>query len=85
MDVPSGVDDAQGAALSVVGITAKRILELAEPEPGAVVVVLGASGGVGSVAVQVAKRLGLAVVAVTGSPTKRDWLERLGAELVLAG
>lgn len=84
MDVPNGVDDAQAAAVSVAGITAKRILELAAPEPGAVVVVLGASGGVGSIAVQVAKQLGLRVVAVTGSPQKRAWVERLGAELVLA-
>lgn len=85
VDVPSGVEDSQAAALSVVGITAKRILDVASPEPGAVVVVLGASGGVGSVAVQVAKLLGGRVVAVTGSPEKREWVERLGADLVLAG
>lgn len=49
------------------------------------VVVLGASGGVGSVAVQVAKLMGCRVMAVTGSADKRDWVERLGADVVLAG
>jgi NADPH2:quinone reductase len=84
VDVPASVDDAQAAALSVVGITAKRIFDVAAPEPGAVVVVLGASGGAGSVAVQVGKLLGTRVVAVTGSPEKREWVEELGADLVVA-
>jgi NADPH2:quinone reductase len=83
VDVPAGVDDVQAAALSVVGITAKRILDICGPPQDAVIVVLGASGGVGSVAVQVAKLLGARVVAVTGSPEKRAWVEQLGADLVL--
>jgi NADPH:quinone reductase len=83
-EVPPGVDDLQAAALSVVGITAKRILDLAAPPHGAVVVILGASGGVGSVAVQIAKLLGAHVVAVTGSSEKRPMIEGLGADLVLA-
>ncbi len=85
VDVPDGVDDAQAAALSVAGITAKRIVDLGAPEADDVVVVLGASGGVGSVAVQVAKLMGCRVMAVTGSADKRDWVERLGADVVLAG
>jgi NADPH2:quinone reductase len=83
-DVPPGVDDLQAAAISVVGITAKRILDIATPPSDAVVVVLGASGGVGSVAVQIAKLLGARVVAVTGSSEKRLLCERLGADLVVA-
>jgi NADPH2:quinone reductase len=83
VDVPDGVGDAQAAALSVVGITARRIVDVGAPEPGDVVVVLGASGGVGSTAVQVAKLMGCRVVAVTGSAEKRQWVERLGADVVL--
>ena len=85
VDVPNAVDDDQAAALSVAGITAKRILEVANVEAGAIVVVLGASGGVGSVAVQVARLLSARVVAVTGSADKRGWLEGLEPDLVLAG
>ena len=84
-DVPDGVDDAQAATLSVVGITAKRILEVGRVEPGMLVVVLGASGGVGSVAAQAAKLVGATVVAVTGAPEKRAWVERLGADLTVVG
>jgi NADPH2:quinone reductase len=83
VDVPDGVDDAQAASVSVVGITAKRIVDVGAAAPDDIVVVLGASGGVGSVAVQVAKLAGCRVVAVTGSDEKRAWVEGLGADVVL--
>ncbi len=82
-DVPSGVDDAQAATVSVAGVTAKRAFEVSDLAEGEVVVVLGASGGVGSVAIQIAKLLGARVIAVTSSEQKRDDLEALGAGKVI--
>jgi len=82
-DVPDGIDDAQAAAASVVGITAKRAFEVADLAAGERVVVLGASGGVGTVAVQVGKLLGAQVIAVTSSEEKRADLEQLGADEVV--
>jgi NADPH:quinone reductase len=82
-ELPPGLDEAQAAAMSVVGVTAKRILEIGEVESGNLVIVLGASGGVGSVAIQIAKNLRATVVAVSSSPGKRAWLEELGADLVV--
>ena len=82
-DVPAAIEDVQAAAISVVGVTAKRILDLAETDSGEIVVVLGASGGVGSVAVQIAKSRGATVVAATSSPEKRAWLEQFGPDLVV--
>jgi NADPH:quinone reductase len=82
-ELPAGIDEAQAAAMSVVGVTAKRILEIGEAESGSLVVVLGASGGVGSVAIQLAKNLRATVVAVSSSPAKRAWLEELGADIVV--
>jgi NADPH2:quinone reductase len=82
-EVPEGVDDAQAAAASVAGITAKRVFEAANLAEGEVVVILGASGGVGSVAIQVGKLLGAHVIAVTSSEEKRADLESLGADSVV--
>jgi len=85
VDFPNGIDVTQAAAVSIAGITAKRVLEVGGVEAGTVVVVLGASGGVGAIAVQAARLLGARVVAVTGDPAKREWLERFEPELVLGG
>jgi acrylyl-CoA reductase (NADPH) len=73
-------------AVGTAGLTAMLCvlaLEDAGVEPGGDVVVTGASGGVGSVAVAVLARLGYRVVAVTGRPEQQDYLTGLGAaELV---
>ena len=47
-DVPDDVTDAQAAGVGVAGVTALDIVELAGVEAGMTVLVLGASGGVGS-------------------------------------
>jgi NADPH2:quinone reductase len=82
-DVPDGVEEAQAAGAGVVGITAKRVFEVGGLSEGEKVVVLGASGGVGSVAIQVGKLLGAHVTAVTSSEEKRADLEQLGADEVV--
>jgi NADPH:quinone reductase-like Zn-dependent oxidoreductase len=61
--VVGDVDDAAAAALGIAGIAAWNALEWrAQLQPGETVLVLGASGAVGSLAIQIARILGAAVV-----------------------
>jgi NADPH2:quinone reductase len=64
-DVPDGVTDAQAAGVGVAGVTALDIVDLAGVEAGMTVLVLGASGGVGSYTVQMARARGARVIAQT--------------------
>jgi NADPH:quinone reductase-like Zn-dependent oxidoreductase len=84
-ELPDDVDDEIAAAVGVVGITALLALERAAPVEGARVLVLGATGAVGQMAVQLARALGAARVA--GAGRSADRLERvreLGADEVVA-
>lgn len=76
---PEAVDDVAGAALPAVGITAVALCDLAQVGPGSSVLVNGAAGGVGHLAVQVAKARG-ALVAATASAGRRDFVQSLGAD-----
>lgn len=67
------------AALSVEKLLAAGI----EPKAGKIIVT-GATGGVGSVAVALLAKLGFSVVAVTGKQAAQDWLIKLGASEVIA-
>ncbi|HEY8870023.1 MAG TPA: NADP-dependent oxidoreductase [Candidatus Limnocylindrales bacterium] len=62
---PSSVGFAEAAAIPTAGLTALSAIELAKPQPGQTVVILGATGGVGSYATQLAVAAGATVVAVT--------------------
>jgi len=76
---PPGVDEVLGAALPCVGVTAVALCDLAQVGRGSSVLVNGASGGVGHVAVQVAKARG-ALVAATASAGRREFVTALGAD-----
>jgi acrylyl-CoA reductase (NADPH) len=80
---PPGLTLAQTMAIGTAGLTAMLcILALEDhgltPAAGEVVVT-GAAGGVGSVAVTLLARLGYAVTATTGRPETHDYLRSLGA------
>jgi NADPH:quinone reductase len=78
--IPDGVADAQAAALPVSAITALRSLDLLGVAADQRLVVMGATGGVGGYAVQMARARGAYVLAtVRGDP---DEARRLGAEEV---
>ena len=67
--LPASVSYAQGAAVGVPCATAWRALfQRARAVPGETVLVHGASGGVGSAAVQIARAAGLRVVGTAGTP-----------------
>ena len=78
--IPDGVTDEHAAALPIPAITALRTLELLEITPGQRLVVMGATGGVGGYAVQMARSRGAHVVATVRGDV--DEAHRLGAEEV---
>lgn len=78
--IPDGVSDEQAAALPVSGLTALGSLELLKVAAGQRVVVMGATGGVGGYAVQMARARGAHVLATVRGDA--DEARRLGAEEV---
>jgi NADPH:quinone reductase-like Zn-dependent oxidoreductase len=81
--IPDALDPAVAAAASLVGVTSWRALVTrGRVRPGEVVLVTGASGGVSTMAIQIAKLHGAIVVAVTSTPWV-DRVESLGADLVI--
>jgi len=80
--VPDGVDDGTACALVLQGTTAWHILRTsARVQPGETVVVMAAAGGVGSLAVQLARTFGAGrVVAVASTAEKRALAADLGAD-----
>ncbi|PMR62573.1 NAD(P)-dependent alcohol dehydrogenase [Verrucosispora sp. ts21] len=80
---PANVSFAQAAAAPVSGLTALRaVRDSGAVRPGQRVMVIGASGGVGSQAVQIAKAYGATVTGVC-APARADLVRSLGADDVL--
>lgn len=91
---PASLSDAEAAALPLTTITAWEMLfdhlGLKQENPGNVtptddvILVTGAAGGVGSILIQLAKKLtGATVVATASRPESRQWVESLGADFVV--
>ncbi|MGW1174898.1 quinone oxidoreductase family protein [Kitasatospora sp. NPDC002543] len=85
VEVPDGVDDEQALGLLEQGATAYGALVLAgRLRAGETVAVSAAAGGVGHLAVQLAREAGAGrVVALASTPEKREFLRTLGADTVL--
>jgi NADPH:quinone reductase len=82
--VPDGVDLADAAAFRVTYLTSYHALRsVAQVQPGDWVVVLGAAGGVGLAAVDIAKLLGARVIAAASSPGKLAVCRARGADEVI--
>jgi 2-desacetyl-2-hydroxyethyl bacteriochlorophyllide A dehydrogenase len=82
--LPENVDDRMAAALTLAGSTAMHMLTArAEVKSGDWVLVLGAASGVGSAAIQIARRLGARVITTGSTQAKRELGVRLGAEHAL--
>lgn len=80
---PARLSHVQAAALPLVGLTALQALsDIAKVEPGQKVLIHGGGGGLGHVAIQIAKALGAYVIA-TASASKRDFVRMLGADEVI--
>lgn len=80
---PARLSVEQAAAVPVSALTALQALrDVGRVEPGQQVLVIGASGGVGSYAVQLAKAFGAQVTGVA-SPAKLDLVRSLGADRII--
>jgi NADPH2:quinone reductase len=83
-ELPDDVEDDVAAAVGVVGITALLALERAAPVDRARVLVLGATGAVGQMAVQLARAMGAARVIAAGRNAERlERVRELGADQVV--
>lgn len=78
---PSGLSFEQAAGLMLVGVTAAHLLDATAVSAGDTVLLHGASGGVGAIAVQLLVASGARVLG-TASPSRHDAVRALGAEPV---
>ena len=87
ISMPDGLDARAAMILGTAGITAALSVEKLEAAgmttDGGPVVVTGATGGVGSIAVKLLARLGYEVHAVTGKASRHEFLRSLGASAIL--
>jgi acryloyl-coenzyme A reductase len=82
--IPDGVDwSAAALACCPIGTSLRALKMVAGINPGDVVLITGASGGLGVHQIQIARALGGHPIAVTTSPSKIEFLKSLGAEDVI--
>lgn len=80
---PANLSMEEAASVPLVALTAWQVLvETAKVQPGQKVFIQAGSGGVGSIAIQLAKALG-AFVATTTSTRNIEWVKALGADVVI--
>src|SRR5882762_5135824 len=79
---PASIGEIEAAALPLAGVSALQSVEAAAPRPNDVVVIVGASGGIGSYSVQLAAASGARVIGVT-SKGKTEYVKSLGAHEVI--
>jgi NADPH:quinone reductase len=84
--IPSGLDVTEAGALGADGITALRGLDdQLRLRSGQSLMIIGASGGVGHIAVQLAKRIGARVLAVASRSDGVKLVKKLGADVAIDG
>jgi len=84
IEIPAGVTDEQALCMLVQGSTAWHILKtVGHVAPGETVVIHAAAGGVGTIAIQLAKMWGAKVIASTSSPEKAELAKKLGADVTI--
>ena len=80
---PQNISMEQAAALPLVGLTSwQALVEIAKVKAGQKVLIHAGSGGVGSIAIQLAKSLG-ATVATTTSSKNSSWVKGLGTDIII--
>ena len=88
VELPPGMDEADAMKIGTAGFTAAfgihRMEQNGQRPDGGPIVVTGATGGVGSIAVNMLAGRGYEVVAVSGKPDAEAYLRELGAARVLA-
>ncbi|WP_411074505.1 quinone oxidoreductase family protein [Streptomyces sp. cmx-4-7] len=83
LPVPAALDAAQATALPAPGPIAMGTMGTASLVPGESVLVHAASGGIGHLAVQLARLAGATVIATAGTPEKCAYARSLGADVAV--
>lgn len=83
--IPGGLTMEQAAVLPTDGVTALTGLDVLDLRPDESVMIFGASGGIGHLAVQLAKRMGARVFAVASGEDGVEFVKQLGADAVVDG
>ncbi|MGW4288985.1 NAD(P)H-quinone oxidoreductase [Streptomyces sp. NPDC004673] len=84
LPVPKGVGLVQAAALPEVVCTVwSNVFMVAHLRPGELLLVQGGAGGIGTMAIQVAKGIGARVAVTAGSRAKLDFCAELGADILI--
>jgi NADPH:quinone reductase-like Zn-dependent oxidoreductase len=83
--IPVGLASDEAGALGADGVTALCGLEALELEAGQTLLIFGASGGIGHLALQLAKRMGARVIALASRTDGVELARRLGADAVVDG
>lgn len=86
---PKKLTSEEAAAIPLTAITAYEILFdrmglSKEKDAGKSILIIGGAGGVGSIAIQIAKKLlGLVVIATASRPESIDWCNKMGADVIV--
>jgi alcohol dehydrogenase, propanol-preferring len=78
--IPAGLDSSAAASILCAGVTTYRAIKYSGAQQGDWIVLPGAGGGLGHLAVQYARARGLRVVAIDTGAEKKALCEKLGAE-----
>ena len=79
--IPNGISYEDAAASMVnYGTSFHALVDRAKIKKNEVILILGASGGVGTAAIQIAKQLGAIVIAAASSKEKLDYCKEIGAD-----
>ncbi|NLR77694.1 NADP-dependent oxidoreductase [Chitinophaga eiseniae] len=80
---PSSLSAAEAAAVPTSGMTAQQMLDHLNLQEGDILLVVGATGGVGSFTVQLAKLQGIHVIATVGDDAAAERMKKLGATVTI--
>ncbi|PLB53818.1 putative alcohol dehydrogenase [Aspergillus steynii IBT 23096] len=81
--IPEGVKDEEAGPIMCGGVTAYTACKRSAVQPGQWIVLPGAGGGLGHLAIQYARAMGMRVIAIDGGEQKRELCMKLGAEVVI--
>lgn len=85
---PANLSNAEAAAIPLTALTAWESLydriRLRDQDRGKTVLIIGGAGGVGSIAIQIAKKVaGLTVITTASRPESVEWCKQMGADVVV--
>ncbi|WP_291380615.1 NAD(P)H-quinone oxidoreductase [Demequina sp.] len=83
LPVPQGLDLLAAGGLMEAACTVWSNLDTASVRPGETLLIHGGAGGIGSLAIQIGKAMGLRVIATAGGPDRTQWCADLGADIAV--